>query len=349
MNLLHSFLRRSSTLAGVLFAALPRPSHAADAAEPSVVVQPSSTCSAAYADGALQHALEVELAATPLERVAAAEDVASPRLTLSAECEEEAVSLRVWSSVPRLVVARTVALTDVPEAARARTLALIVREALAPVRADAPSSSASSSEGELEPSTPRRSSRMPAALLTRDNPYDAGLAPLDPSEASFDARPIRIGAAAQGRLFLDDDNMLLALEVGASGPLSQTLDFGIEASHIDGKISSVVSALDVDWWNASMGIDFVLARSILFAIGPRFSLGSLTISDDSTDREHTLVTQLGARTKLDLPLSQQASVQMTTAIQHRLGVLALEADYSGFDRALDGWLLSWGLGLAMAL
>jgi hypothetical protein len=355
MNLLHSFLRRSLPLAGVLFAALPRPSHAADAAEPSVVVQPSSTCSAAYVDGALQHALEVELAATPLELVAAADDVASPpRLTLSAECEEEAVSLRVWSSVPRLVVARTVALTDVPEAARARTLALIVREALAPVRADAssssaPSSSALSSEGELEPSTPRRSRRMPSALLTRDNPYDAGLAPLDPSESSFDPRPIRIGAAAQGRLFLDDDNLLLALEVGASGPLSQTLDWGIEASHIDGKISSVVSALDVDWWNASMGIDFVLARSMLFAIGPRFSLGSLTISDDPTDREHTLVTQLGARTKLDLPLGQQASVQMTTAIQHRLGVLALEADYSGFDRALDGWLLSWGLGLAMAL
>jgi hypothetical protein len=190
---------------------------------------------------------------------------------------------------------------------------------------------------------------MPSALLTRNNPYDAGLAPLDPSESSFDPRPIRIGAAAQGRLFLDDDNLLLALEVGASVPLSETLDFGIEASHIDGKLSSVVRALDVDWWNASIGFDFVLARSILFAIGPRFSLGSLTISDDAADREHTLVTQLGARTKLDLPLGQQASVQMTTAIQHRLGVLALEADYSGFDRALDGWLLSWGLGLAMAL
>jgi hypothetical protein len=349
MNLPLSTLR-SLTLMGALFAGLPRPVHAADPAEPSVVVQPSSTCPAGYADAALQHALEVELAGRQLEPWDRLEDVASPvRVTLSAECEEPgAVSLRVWSSVPRLVVARTVALRDVPEVARARTLALIVSEALAPARAGATfSESGSAPSAAREDLPPPTSLRRPmdSALFTRVNPYDIGV----PHDDSSVDRPIRIGAGAQAHLFLDDDNLLLAVEVGASGPLWEALDWSLEVSHIGAKTSSAASTLDVDWWNASFGFDFVRAPSLSLSLGPRLSVGDLTIRDEINESEHTLVTQIGARTKLDLPLSDRASVQMTAALQHRLGVLALSSDYAAFDRALDGWLMSWGIGIAMAL
>jgi hypothetical protein len=38
---------------------------------------------------------------------------------------------------------------------------------------------------------------------------------------------------------------------------------------------------------------------------------------------------------------------MTLGAQHTLGVYAITSQYTGFDEGLNGWLLSWGLGLGI--
>jgi hypothetical protein len=346
-----------STLCGFVA----EPAWAADTS-PGVVLVRATSCEAPRDDAALRHALEVELAAMHVETRWEMRDAeaATPRVSLSAECAADTgvLSLRVWSSVPHLVVERSVALRDVPEAARARTLALVISEALGPALADA--RRAAGSEDEAAEGASSQRTAFPAAttavssldgpLFTRADPYYPAdlFNETDPYGAR---RALRLAAAAQARLAAHDSAMLLAFEVSASGPLAGAVDWGIEVSRASAMAWKTDRTFDVNWWNASIGTDIVSARTVSLAFGPRLSLGHLTVEDSdvfSTRSERTLVTQFGGRAKIDAPLSRRSSVQMMVAADRTLGVLAL-THYTGLDREVRGWLLSWGMGLAVEL
>ena len=316
-------------LASVALAA--RVAQAADPA-PGVVVLHSASCPSAYADAALQHALEVELASSSAPAAEAS------GVILHAECDAAAsVSLRVWSSAPRLVVERSVALRDVPEAARARTLALVVAEALGPNQAAVPA----------EPPEPGAApDALPFTDTDLSSPWGELFVPADPYGPP---RDVRVAAGVQARVALQDDDALLAFEVGASGPLSDLVDWAVEVSHASAGTSVLAPNRDVRWWNTSLGLDLIGGRAIALALGPRFSLGHLSITDSALgDTEHTLVAQIGGRAKLELPITDHGGLQLTLALERRLGVLALDY-YTGYDRALTGWLASLGVGITLDL
>jgi hypothetical protein len=341
---------RHLALASALLSVVPGAAHAADPG-PRVVVLRTSACRAAYDDAALQHAIDVELAARHVQFQRGVSDDAAPPsgVTLSTECDPAGgVSLRVWSSSPRLVVERSVALKDVPEAARARTLALIITEALGPALANAtpdPSEAEQSPDQPLPEATPAPGP-LGSRLLTREDPYSPW-GDLFISSDPYASQAVRIGAAAQLRVALRDDSVLVAYELGASGPLTDGINWGVEATHAGANTWTRPGEREVSWWNAAFGIDAIWSRRMLLALGPRLSFGRLAITDaDLANTERTLVTQLGARARLDLPVGNHGSVQTMLAAEHTLGALAL-TDYTGFDRSQRGWLISWGLGFAV--
>jgi hypothetical protein len=316
----------------------------AGAQPPAAVMLHTSTCRP-QDDAALRRALEVELQALHIEpRWASTDAVGAPApITLSAECsaDSDSVSLRVWASNPRLVLSRFVALRDVDEPARARTLALVISEALGPTLAIDRDDSAERAE---PPPPPRRGSGF-----SRSDPYgDQGANELFTTRNPYGMpHTFRIGAAAQTRLAMRDSSVLLGAEVGASGPIADSVDASFEVSYSG--TASGMSALPSSWWSVALGSDFVHFDAIGLAAGPRLSFGHLSITRNDSGgptTERTLVAQLGLRSKFEVPVSERVSALLTFAAQHTFGVYAL-TDYTGLDEGLNGWVISWGLGLGV--
>jgi hypothetical protein len=328
----------------------------ANAEAPAVMLH-TSTCQP-EADAALRRALEVELQALHVEpRWASTDAVGAPApITLSAECDAESgsVSLRVWASEPRLVLSRFVALRDVDEPARARTLALVISEALGPTLASDRDDSLARPDpqppAEAAPSVaPRaRSSRQRArraAGFAHGDPYDDGL--FTTTNPYGMPHAFRIGTSGQARLAMRDSSVLLGAELAASGPISDLVDATLELSYAGSTTWS--SALRASWWSMALGADFVHFDAIGLAAGPRLSVGHLSVTRDEwfdPVTERTLVAQLGVRGKFEVPIDDRLSALMTFGAQHGLGVYAL-THYTGLDEGLSGWMVSWSLGLGV--
>lgn len=327
----------------------------ARAQPPAAVMLHTSTCQP-QADAALRRALEVELQALNIEpRWASTDAVGAPApITLSAECDGESgsVSLRVWASEPRLVLSRFVALRDVDEPARARTLALVISEALAPAlasddgltRIDAPPPS------ETAPAAaPARSSRQRGrrgSRLFRSDPYDDDELFTTTSPYGM-PHAFRVGTSAQARLAMRDSSVLLGAELAVSAPVSDRFDTALELSYAS--TTSWSSALQTSWWSMALGTDFVHFDAIGLAAGPRLSFGYLSVTRDEWDvpsTERTVVAQLGVRSKFEVPIDDRLSALMTFGAQHTFGVYAL-THYTGLDEGLNGWVVSWSLGISV--
>jgi hypothetical protein len=323
-------------------------------------------------DGAaLLRALEIEFSSVPLDSGSDAAAAPSPRVVVSVECQADtdAVTLRVRSSGSSRVEQRSIVLRDVPVTARPRMLALVIAEALgselapatsvrddarpAPVLESAPERD---SAPELEPAAsmsqspapPRK--RLGRALLTRRNPYAGGAydAPVttdDPTRSPA----LRLGIGSQARLALDPSAVLLAFEASASGVIERYIGWGAEASYAAvGETATDRGEIDVSWWNASAGFDFIATRRADIVVGPRLSVGHFSAArrGDSALTEATLVTQLGGRATFTSRLEGDASLAMTFAAQRTVGVAAL-GSYTGLDTAFHGWIVSWGIGVAL--
>jgi len=268
-----------------------------------------------------------------------------------------------------LVLARTVALRDVAAPARARTLALVISEALGPALAlgDEPAlpeptlrrpplavaHTAAGTDDEAtsaplpERAEPPRARSRRTSAFSRANPYGQLDELYSTSNPYGLGRAFRIGTGALGRMAMRDSSVLLGLELGANGPLSESADWAFEVSHSSS--TAWTSELEASWWSSAIGFDWVDVKSIGLALGPRLSFGHLSISDlDPYDpsTERTLVTQLGFRGKLDFPVGERLSVQMTLSGHRTVGVYALTS-YTGLDQDLNGWVFSWGLGLGL--
>jgi hypothetical protein len=189
-------------------------------------------------------------------------------------------------------------------------------------------------------------------LFTTVDPY-APWGPLFTAEDPYSTpRQARLGAAAQARVLTHGGAPLFGFEISASGPLSHSVDLSAETSFATATTWSPSGDREISWWSASVGADLVTADELYsLSLGPRLSLGHLTVSDtngNSVIPERTLVTAFGARAELEIPFSERASVQTMLLTQHSLGVLALN-HYTGLDRVVSGWLFSWGLGFTVEL
>jgi len=325
----------------------------AAAQPPAAVLLHTSTCQP-EADAALRRALEIELQALHVEpRWASTDAVGAPApITLSAECDAESgsVSLRVWASEPRLVLSRFVALRDVDEPARARTLALVISEALGPTLAS--EGDDGSARLDLQPPSEAEPSFAPAARARRrrgfadSDVYDGEL--FTTTNPYGMPHAFRIGTSAQARLSMRDSSVLLGAELAVSGPFSDHFDATLELSYVGSSRSS--SALQASWWSMAVGADFVHFDAIGLAAGPRLSFGHLSLSGQDSSfepiTERTLVAQLGVRSKFEVPIDDRLTALMTFGAQHTLGVYAVTY-YTGLDEGLNGWIVSWSLGLGV--
>jgi hypothetical protein len=321
---------------------------------PAAVMLHTSTCQP-EADSALRRALEIELQALHVEpRWASTDAVGAPApITLSAECDAESgnVSLRVWASEPRLVLSRFVALRDVDEPARARTLALVISEALGPSLA---SEAGGGDPARLEPQPPSESEPSFGPILrARERRSDFADSDGYDGELFTTTSPygmphaFRIGTSAQARLSMRDSSVLLGAELGASGPVSEHFDATLELSYAGSAMGS--SALEASWWSMAFGADFVHFDAIGLAAGPRLAFGHLSLTgEESFDfiTERTLVAQIGVRSKFEVPIDDRLSALMTFGALHTFGVYAT-TPYRGLDEGLNGWIVSWSLGLGL--
>lgn len=220
---------------------------------------------------------------------------------------------------------------------------------------------ASSASPRSSPSTapivhPRRAragtlSRMP--LLARRPPY-----PLDDvlftSADPYPAWPgLEIGVGGLARFAPVSTDVLLGMELNASGPLAARAEWALELSY--SRIAAFNLELEhgysVYLVSAAAGVDIVASSLPKLAFGPRFSLGQLSITESSGSsnqrNERTLMTFLGARVELGTPLSERVSMNMTIAADSRVGVLALTTPYEALDRRLGDVFVSWTVGISV--
>lgn len=73
-----------------------------------------------------------------------------------------------------------------------------------------------------------------------------------------------------------DSSMLLGMEPAGSWPLSDRVDWAIEASY--SATATRPSELDARSWSAALGADFVHVDAIGFSAGPRLTFSHLTVS-----------------------------------------------------------------------
>jgi hypothetical protein len=367
MTSFSAILRGGLALTCGLFVSVPAPVYGAERAAAGVTIfalNASRCVTSRQEDAALLHALEIELSSAPLAAGLEPAAAAPPaRVIVSVECQAdtEAVTLRVQSSGSSRVEQRSIVLGDVPVRARARLLALVIAESLGSTLAPAASEpdeswSTSALVSAPEPAASTSQSvapsrkRLGSALFTTRNPY-AGGAYDAPSTMDEPLQPpgLRLGFGSQARMALGPSAVLLAFEASASGAIERYIGWGVEASYAAvGDAATERGKLDVSWWTASGGFDFIATRRADIVVGPRLSVGhfSAVRGGDSPLSETTLGTQLGGRATFTSRLDGRASLAMTFSAQRTLGVAAL-GSYTGLDTAFHGWVIGWGLGLAI--
>jgi hypothetical protein len=283
-------------------------------------------------DDALVRALEVEL--TSVQRNAPhAPEAPGARVVLSADCDRVsgAMTLRIWSSQSGLVQERSIALGEIPEAARPRLLALVIAEALGLELAGEPRDAAGAEhDGAFEEREPQWGA-FDSSLFTTEDPYDP-------------PRSLRLGLGTQARLSPRHSNMLLAFELNLGVPLASAVEWGIEGSYATANGTwTPTGEADVHWWTGATGVDVVIRGMADLTVGPRVALGYLTSSTANVAR--TIDTQLGARAKLGARVGRRTSFELMLAAHRTVGMMAYNRN-DGVDTTFNGWLFSWGVGVA---
>jgi hypothetical protein len=327
------FLRGPALLCALLVSA-PRAAGAAGSVAGVVALRPSS-CMTSQDDDALLRALEVELTSVQLQaRDASEPESPAARVVLSADCDRNtgAMTLRIRSSQSSVVQERSIALGEIPEAARPRLLALVIAEALGLELAADEANAGAGAHGEPSFETRDPYGRaFDSTLYTTDDPYDP-----PPS--------LRLGLGTQARLSPRHSNQLFAFELNASGPIASAVQWGVEGSYATASDTWTPSGdAVVHWWTGAAGLDFIVRGMADLTLGPRVAFGYLTSS--TANIAQTFDTQLGARAKLGTRLGPQTSLEIVLAAHRTVGMFARDR-YDGVDTTFDGWLFSWGVGFA---
>jgi hypothetical protein len=321
-------------LSAALLAHAPGAARAADSVAGVVALRPSS-CMTSQDDDALVRALEVELTSVQHRaHDASAPESPAARVVLSADCDRKtgAMTLRIRSSQSSVVQERSIALGEIPEVARPRLLALVIAEALGLELAADQRNGGAGAHGEASLETRDPNWRgLDSSLYTTEDPYDP-----PPS--------LRLGFGTQARLSPRHSNLLFAFELNASGPIASAVQWGVEGSYATAKDTwTPAGDAAIHWWTGAAGLDFVVRGMADLTLGPRLAFGYLTSS--TANVAQTFDTQLGWRAKLGARLDPRMSVELVLAAHRTIGTLARESSV-GVDTTFNGWLYSWGVGVA---
>jgi hypothetical protein len=235
-----------------------------------------------------------------------------------------------------------VSLAEVAEAARARTLALVIAEAL---RGRAESSDASSAASRRAPESGAAASALTSS--TEDEPgngIDALYARSDPYSS---APRIDVGVMLQARVLSQNDHVLLGAELGARVQVWRAVRAALELSYATGE-RTALDVREIDWWNAATGLDVSLTELPRLRLGGRVSLGRvLLLSTEDQRVQDTLVPMAGIRMGFGLPMGEHASLESFGEGMHTLNGLAAPWDSAFGPDGVRGWVVSWGLGVAI--
>jgi len=328
------------------------PARASDTEGGSLWLDLPNCATPPYQPEELLHALDVELSPERL-RVRVEEGVASnrgPRVVLrvsSCDPHADALTLQIWTSQGRFLGARSIALRQIEPTARARTVALLITDALRPPRL--PEGTLPSAESRELESDPFESTRAPAGAAL---PHPSAQVHDDPLPETDDPYPtpssLRIGVGVHARLIARDSNLLVGFEVSARGRLLGATEWAVEGSFSQGDTwTSPLSDLQVTWWNGEVGIDLVAADAPHFSLGPRLALARVDGSSSEgfgSSQERALVVTLGARATLSALLWRATSLAATLEASHSLYETPLTEQ--GEFLPWYGWALSWGIGVS---
>lgn len=261
---------------------------------------------------------------------------------------------------------RTLSLRDVPRPARARTLALVIAEALRPSSwPDARESSEPSAPAEPTPTRQRTLSpatadplttKSTSALFVRQFPrFDAtssrsALADgvhddplISPNDPYPWAQRLQMGFGANARVVTRDSNLLLGAELSLRGQMSRLSNLALEGFYSGGKTwTAHGGALNLSWYGAAAGLDARWSESSQLRLGPRISLSRL---EDSWTGTAALLTAVGGRLDFGARLAQRATLDVRLGLDHSLYVKALRHDRDSLP--WYGWMLSFGAGVTL--
>jgi hypothetical protein len=261
---------------------------------------------------------------------------------------------------------RALSLRDVPKPARARTLALVIAEALRPSRWPGAAVPAEpSAPAEQRPT--RQRTLAPAAadpLSVKDaSPLFVRQFPLsgaslrrsalgdgvhdDPLIAPDDPYPwaehLQVGFAAHARLVTREGNLLLGAELNLRGRMSRLTNVALEAFYSEGRTWTERGGdLDLAWYGLAAGFDTRLAQTSQLRLGPRLSFSRL--EDDGTGAA-ALLTAVGGRFDFGARLAQRATLDVRMELAHSLYVKGLSHDRDSLP--WYGWILTWGAGVSL--
>ncbi|HKO90671.1 MAG TPA: hypothetical protein VJU61_05940, partial [Polyangiaceae bacterium] len=239
-------------------------------------------------------------------------------------------------------------------AARARTVALLITDALRPPRLpEATAPSAAERELESNPFGPAPSAGPTVARAGPPVHDDALLETGDPYPQDPASSALLIGVGLHARLITRDGNLLLGFELSARGPLLGVTEWAVEGSYSEGDTWTPLQELELNWWNGAVGVDFIAADSPRFSLGPRLAVArvagetSEAVSFGLDGEQRALVMTLGARANLSARLWRSAAISATLEISHSLYETPLTEQ--GEYLPWYGWALTWGVGVSFGL
>jgi hypothetical protein len=262
---------------------------------------------------------------------------------LLSACSPDAteLTLRAADRDSRSVLERTLSLDQVSPEARARTVALVIAEALS---LQTPSTS---------PHTPSTGAVSPHALpAAKAAPSPA----LEVSSSSASPSPRgHVALSTQVRSPLLRAHRFWGAELSARIPLRQggalnLLSGAAEAAYGLNRTATHLGNMDTDWWSGSFGLELSTQGPVEIGLGPRVSLAYVFARPERPTLElgarAALLLLFGVRASLGLQLGDPWLVRGTFEIGRPLRGLVLTA---GGDPSLtiDGWIVSSGLGLAL--
>lgn len=302
----------------------------------AVRVELPSCSETPYDDAELRRTLALELRQRGLDAESAVERPAPVAHLELPECDREQALRLDLRAASAGTVSRDVDLAGVPFEARARLLALLIAESLQDPGVAAPAALELPPEHDAPETLAGQSAPAPAAATG----------------------PLRFGLAASARSLPDGGHLFWGAEANGALSVWGPLRAALELSWTRGAVQSALGSFDTDWWSAALGADVeyrgVLNESTLqLSFGPRLSLAHVSLHGDprpgvqSLDPATTLV-QLGVRGRLGFELGGGWVFAASFDAGHAVNGPVFQA--GGLPAlALDGWLLSPGVGLALEL
>lgn len=260
-----------------------------------------------------------------------------------ASCDASADSLSLrWETPGEPPRRRELSLRDVPWSARARTLALLISEALRPTRWQDSEAAA--------PSAPDSAPRGLRALapLPDDPLYDSGL----PQRSDPYPKPSSVywSGALRASWVPRVSLLLYGAGIGLAGTMFDRAEWALDASYAGGSRTVLGDPYELTWLSAALGIDYNLASERQLQIGPRLTVAHMDGRGEAlsvNDLGESLAL-LGGRVRVSPRLrSERVSLELLFDASYPLRTLTVSPGASALP--WTAWVLTFGTGLSIEL